>query len=178
MLFIIFYLLFFSIFCFIIIVVLFQEAKCTDSHILSPMSNRVAFATLGDRPSAYDFERSPILQDWVTATDVRIVFNRLSPDEAELYGVDDGTIEVNEINDDVQYEDNATISTLVDSIEQRYFYALAELAVGGRCRCNGHASRCIFDKFGRYACDCKHNTYGIDCEKCKPHSSIYATEYS
>uniref|UniRef100_A0A915DTU0 Netrin-1 n=1 Tax=Ditylenchus dipsaci TaxID=166011 RepID=A0A915DTU0_9BILA len=56
----------------------------------------------------------------------------------------------------------------MDSLKQRSFYSLAELAVGGRCKCNGHGSRCIFDKFGRYSCDCKHNTAGVDCEKCKP----------
>ena len=56
----------------------------------------------------------------------------------------------------------------IDSNKERYFYALSELAVGGRCKCNGHASRCIIDKMGRYTCDCKHNTAGPDCETCKP----------
>ncbi|KAH7700124.1 Unc-6 protein precursor, partial [Aphelenchoides avenae] len=130
-----------------------QEARCTNSHALSPMSSRIAFATLEGRPSAYEFEQSPVLQDWVTATDIRVVFNRLSPDQAELYGL------TNEINAN---------GTDFDLIKQRYFYSLAELAVGGRCKCNGHASRCIFDKTGRYSCDCKHNTAGTDCEKCKP----------
>ncbi|KAJ1373275.1 hypothetical protein KIN20_035634 [Parelaphostrongylus tenuis] len=45
---------------------------------------------------------------------------------------------------------------------------MGELAVGGRCKCNGHASRCIFDKMGRFTCDCKHNTAGTECETCKP----------
>lgn len=28
-----------------------------------------------------------------------------------------------------------------DSAQRNLFYALSELAVGGRCKCNGHASR-------------------------------------
>uniref|UniRef100_A0A914BVA5 Laminin N-terminal domain-containing protein n=1 Tax=Acrobeloides nanus TaxID=290746 RepID=A0A914BVA5_9BILA len=130
-----------------------QDARCSDAHSLNPTGNRVAFATLEGRPSAFDFEQSPVLQDWVTATDIRIIFNRLSPDQAELYGL------TNHIGENL---------TDLETIQQRYYYSLAELAVGGRCKCNGHAARCIFDKLGRYTCDCKHNTAGTDCEKCKP----------
>jgi hypothetical protein len=73
--------------------------------------------------------------------------------QAELYGL------TNHIGENL---------TDLETIQQRYYYSLAELAVGGRCKCNGHAARCIFDKLGRYTCDCKHNTAGTDCEKCKP----------
>ena len=51
--------------------------------------------------------------------------------------------------------------------EPQYF-SLADLAVGGRCKCNGHASRCIEDSSGKVTCDCRHNTAGTDCERCKP----------
>ncbi|OWR41472.1 Netrin-A [Danaus plexippus plexippus] len=51
-------------------------------------------------------------------------------------------------------------------------YAVSDFAVGGRCKCNGHASRCIPSKDEgqgtQLACDCKHNTAGRDCERCKP----------
>ncbi|KHN83556.1 Netrin unc-6 [Toxocara canis] len=130
-----------------------QEALCTDAHALTPMANRVAFATLEGRPSAFEFEQSPVLQDWVTATDIRIIFTRLSPDQAEIYGL------TNDIGTNI---------TDFDTIKQRYYYSMGELAVGGRCKCNGHASRCMFDKMGKYTCDCKHNTAGSDCEQCKP----------
>ncbi|VDK62285.1 unnamed protein product [Onchocerca ochengi] len=129
-----------------------QEALCTDTHALTSVPNRVAFATLEDRPSAFEFEHSPVLQDWVTATDIRVVFNRLSPDQAELYGL------TNEIGVNI---------TDMDQVKQQYYYSVGELAVGGRCKCNGHASRCILDKTGNYICDCKHNTAGADCERCK-----------
>lgn len=56
--------------------------------------------------------------------------------QTSLYGAS------NDVND---MPSNAT----EDNLKQRYFYAMGELAVGGRCKCNGHASRCIFDKMGR-----------------------------
>ncbi|CEF71277.1 Netrin-1a [Strongyloides ratti] len=130
-----------------------QEAICTNSHTMSPTASRVAFATLEGRPSAFRFEQSPILQDWVTATDIRIIFNKPSTFNEQLYAITDS----NNITDDISN----------DMIAKSY-YSMAELAVGGRCKCNGHASRCIYDKKGQYTCDCKHNTAGNDCERCKP----------
>ncbi|MCL4147100.1 UNVERIFIED_CONTAM: hypothetical protein GTU68_067059 [Idotea baltica] len=128
-----------------------QEALCTDAHLSqssasssSSHSSRIAFSTLEGRPSAYDFDSSPVLQDWVTATDVRVILDRLhpSPDESSL--------------------DNESAT------QEAFTYAAADLAVGGRCKCNGHASRCMPEKKGELACDCAHNTAGRDCEKCKP----------
>ena len=120
---------------------------------------RVAFVTLEGRPSAGDFDVSPVLQDWVTATDIRVVFHRVSAD-------------------------------LEESTDAGY-YSLSDFAVGGRCKCNGHAARCgpvatlpggvraSRRRSGRtrhrsgtegqlLACECRHNTAGVDCERCKP----------
>ncbi|PAV62519.1 hypothetical protein WR25_00149 [Diploscapter pachys] len=138
-----------------------QDAICTDSHVTSPAGgNRVAFAFLENRPSALHFESSPVLQDWVTATDIKIVFNRISADQAELYGIS------NEVTDALS--GSLANDSQTDPVQQRYFYSMGELAVGGRCKCNGHASRCTYDKMGKYTCDCKHNTMGSECEQCKP----------
>uniref|UniRef100_A0A158R5V7 Laminin N-terminal domain-containing protein n=1 Tax=Syphacia muris TaxID=451379 RepID=A0A158R5V7_9BILA len=128
-----------------------QEAICTRASS-SPLATRVAFATLEGRPSAFQFAHSPILQDWVTATDIKIVFNRLNPNQAELYGL------TNEVG---------VNATNLERIQTRYFYSLSDVAVGGRCKCNGHASRCIYDSMGNYVCDCQHNTAGSECERCK-----------
>ncbi|XP_035218069.1 netrin-1-like [Stegodyphus dumicola] len=120
-----------------------QEPLCADarSSIEPATGGRVAFSTLEGRPSAYDFDNSPVLQDWITATDIRIVLVRIKP--WTLGGSASNETELN-------------------------FYSMSDLAIGGRCKCNGHASRCITDTDGSLICDCKHNTAGKDCEKCKP----------
>lgn len=119
---------------------------------------RVAFVTLEGRPSAGEFDVSPVLQDWVTATDLRVVLQRVSVD-------DEAAVDVRH-------------------------YSLSDFAVGGRCKCNGHAASCGLlpggdggtsrRRSGRtrqrsggpdghhLACHCRHNTAGVDCERCKP----------
>ncbi|KAG8184441.1 hypothetical protein JTE90_026359 [Oedothorax gibbosus] len=126
-----------------------QEALCADSNVGTDVgtSTRVAFSTLEGRPSAYDFDNSPVLQDWVTATDIKVVFNRLTAPESH---------------------DNETNETMSQQQAGSFFYAVSDFAVGGRCKCNGHASRCVHDREGQLSCDCKHNTAGRDCERCKP----------
>ena len=53
-----------------------------------------------------------------------------------------------------------------------YYFAISNLVVGGRCRCNGHASECIEsvtdDGKSKLKCKCEHNTDGDDCDKCLP----------
>ncbi|XP_027875481.1 laminin subunit gamma-1 [Xiphophorus couchianus] len=120
-----------------------QEALCTDDFSdISPLTGgNVAFSTLEGRPSAYNFDNSPILQDWVTATDIRVTLNRLNTFGDEVF------------ND--------------PKVLKSYYYAISDFAVGGRCKCNGHASECVKDSGGRLVCDCKHNTEGVDCSVCK-----------
>ncbi|KAF0029272.1 hypothetical protein F2P81_018377 [Scophthalmus maximus] len=43
---------------------------------------------------------------------------------------------------------------------------LSDVQVGGRCKCNGHASRCRRDDAGRAVCVCEHHTAGPDCDVC------------
>ena len=114
-----------------------QEAVCSEDP--NPLSTRVAFSLLEGRPSAYDFDNSPVLQDWVTATDIRIVLVRSPPTKLPVNATDSG-----------------------------FSYSVADLSVGGRCKCNGHASRCVPDQEGTLACECQHNTAGRDCERCRP----------
>ena len=94
-----------------------QEAICTDSHLAH--NNRIGFSTLEARPSFNEFDTSPVLQDWITATDVKIVFNRLMTPQKYYSSKTDGN----------------------------YYLALSELAIGGRCKCNGHASKCIVSRY-------------------------------
>ncbi|XP_037257223.1 netrin-G2 isoform X1 [Falco rusticolus] len=48
----------------------------------------------------------------------------------------------------------------------KYFYAVSNIEVTGRCKCNLHANLCTF-KEGSLQCECEHNTTGQDCGKCK-----------
>uniref|UniRef100_A0A4W3JXR0 Laminin subunit gamma 1 n=1 Tax=Callorhinchus milii TaxID=7868 RepID=A0A4W3JXR0_CALMI len=121
-----------------------QQALCTDEFSdISPLTGgNVAFSTLEGRPSAYNFDNSPVLQDWVTATDIRVTLNRLNTFGDEVF------------ND--------------PKVLKSYYYAISDFAVGGRCKCNGHSSECLKDDFGKLVCNCKHNTMGVDCDACQP----------
>uniref|UniRef100_A0A673JGZ4 Laminin subunit gamma-1 n=1 Tax=Sinocyclocheilus rhinocerous TaxID=307959 RepID=A0A673JGZ4_9TELE len=93
-----------------------QQTLCTDEFSdISPLTGgNVAFSTLEGRPSAYNFDNSPVLQNWVTATDIRVTLNRLNTFGDEVF------------ND--------------PKVLKSYYYAISDFAVGGRCKCNGHAS--------------------------------------
>uniref|UniRef100_A0A8C3UM43 Laminin subunit gamma 3 n=1 Tax=Catharus ustulatus TaxID=91951 RepID=A0A8C3UM43_CATUS len=121
-----------------------QVAFCSDEFSdISPLSGgNVAFSTLEGRPSAYNFDGSPALQEWVTVTDLLISLNRL-----------------NTFGDDI-FKDPKVL--------QSYYYAISDFSVGGRCKCNGHASECAPDEAGQLVCVCQHHTAGADCERCQP----------
>ncbi|XP_059494145.1 netrin-G2-like isoform X18 [Stegostoma tigrinum] len=48
----------------------------------------------------------------------------------------------------------------------KYFYAISNVEIVGRCKCNMHANSCYF-KDGNLMCECEHNTTGQDCGKCR-----------
>lgn len=84
------------------------RALCSDEFSdIAPLSGgSVAFSTLENRPSAYDFQTSVEMSDWVTATDIKITLNRLN-----TFG-DQWT------ND---YK-----------VLRSYFYAISDISIGGR----------------------------------------------
>ncbi|EGW14369.1 Laminin subunit gamma-3 [Cricetulus griseus] len=121
-----------------------RVAFCTSEFSdISPLNGgNVAFSTLEGRPSAYSFEESPVLQEWVTSTELLISLDRL-----------------NTFGDDI-FKDPRVL--------QSYYYAVSDFSVGGRCKCNGHANECGPNEAGQLACHCQHNTTGVDCERCLP----------
>eukprot|EP00063_Salmo_salar_P022063 XP_013996898.1 PREDICTED: netrin-G2-like [Salmo salar] len=48
----------------------------------------------------------------------------------------------------------------------KYFYAISNIEVPARCKCNLHASLCLLQE-GDLQCQCEHNTTGQDCQRCK-----------
>uniref|UniRef100_A0A3Q1G9Z2 Netrin 5 n=1 Tax=Acanthochromis polyacanthus TaxID=80966 RepID=A0A3Q1G9Z2_9TELE len=121
------------------------EPLCSDPRPLQRQRGGMvlAFSTLDGRPSSPDFDYSPTLQDWVTATDIRVVFHQ-----------------VDKLNTD------NTLPPAFTSPAQAPL-ALSDLQVGGRCKCNGHASRCRRDDAGHAVCVCEHHTAGPDCDVCE-----------
>ncbi|KAL4219663.1 Laminin-type epidermal growth factor-like domai [Mactra antiquata] len=119
-------------------------ATCSDEYSdISPLTGgEVPFSTLEGRPDAENFENSKTLQDWVTATDIRIVLTRMNTFGDEIFGD--------------------------PRVLRSYFYAIDDLAVGARCKCNGHASSCEIAPNRELICECQHNTTGPDCNICKP----------
>lgn len=123
-------------------------AICTDEFSdISPLTGgSVAFSTLEGRPSAFEFSESPELQEWVTATDIKIVLTRMNTFGDEVFGD--------------------------PKVLKSYFYAISDLAVGARCKCNGHGSSCeiVRDQNleDQLVCYCEHFTTGPDCGQCLP----------
>ena len=121
-----------------------NQAICVKeySDIVPLTGGTLAFVSLRDRPSAYSFFESETLQEWVTAVAIRIVLNRLNTYGDEVFGD--------------------------PKVLKSYYYAISDIAVGGKCKCHGHANSCPKDVDGELYCQCQHNTAGRDCEKCKP----------
>ncbi|XP_036890314.1 netrin-3 isoform X3 [Sturnira hondurensis] len=117
------------------------EALCFPEPQTQPDGGGLlAFSVQDSSPPGLDLDSSPVLQDWVTATDIQVVLTR-----------------------------PAMLGDTGDSKAMApYSYSATELQVGGRCKCNGHASRCLLDTQGHLICDCQHGTEGPDCGRCKP----------
>ncbi|XP_018608066.1 netrin-G2 isoform X3 [Scleropages formosus] len=49
---------------------------------------------------------------------------------------------------------------------RKYFYAISNIEVPARCKCNLHAAQCTVRE-GNLQCECEHNTTGQDCGRCK-----------
>uniref|UniRef100_H2Y3Y8 Netrin-1 n=1 Tax=Ciona savignyi TaxID=51511 RepID=H2Y3Y8_CIOSA len=118
-----------------------QEVLCSEnfSEVYPYSRGIIVFNPRDGRPSDEDFDNSYILQEWVTATDVKIVLSGLN--------------------------DIPPVATRASTTALSY-YAINDISIGGICKCNGHAERCLMKK-GKMVCDCKHKTTGPNCDMCK-----------
>lgn len=119
-----------------------STAICTEKYSsISPQKGGKVFF---DFKTRYDEEADffhPFIQEYLHTTDLRI---RL------LYP---GT---NGLENGGKTED----------ILNQFYYAISDLSIIGRCRCNGHAQFCDYNTTTK--CECLHNTDGSDCEQCLP----------
>ncbi|KAF7638707.1 putative effector protein [Meloidogyne graminicola] len=101
-------------------------AKCSKeySNITPLCGGDVIFSTLEEHSSINNFEENEILQEWITATEIKMKF----------------------------FNPRNSFRT--------YYYAITDIAINGKCKCNGHSNECV--------CVCQHNTGGIDCNECLP----------
>jgi laminin gamma 1 len=83
-------------------------ALCTDEFSdIAPLTGAsVAFSTLEGRPSAKKFDTSEELKEWVTATDIKIVLNRLNTFGDEIFNKSE--------------------------VLRSYYYAISDISMGGR----------------------------------------------
>lgn len=156
-------------------------------------SGRIAFSTLeaNKQTGMSETADEAKLSDWTSATDIRIVLDRhqaswiqsslavhahhshLAPSNAANLTTSKSTgppvaspaPTANKLT--VSEEQQENLNQLTNPSDT-YNYALSDLTVGGRCKCNGHAQRCVHSEDGQLRCDCRHNTAGRDCERCAP----------
>ncbi|KAH9280970.1 Laminin-like protein lam-2 [Echinococcus granulosus] len=127
-----------------------DDVICREEYsTLQPLyDGEVVFSVINGRPGTDDFFHNPILQDWSTASQIKVELQKMHTfgDEA-----------------------NAESDTLLT-----YYFAIRKFTVGGRCMCNGHGNDCR--PVGSYGpnpklvcvCDPAHHTAGDNCERCAP----------
>ncbi|CAI2351123.1 unnamed protein product [Caenorhabditis sp. 36 PRJEB53466] len=123
----------------------------TDMSNLQPLENaEMVIKILEHRPSSLQFATSEALQNFTRATNIRLRLLGTRTLQGHL-------MDMNEWKD--------------PTVTRRYFYAIKEIMIGGRCVCNGHAVTCDILEPQRpksLLCRCEHNTCGDMCERCCP----------
>ena len=119
------------------------NAVCTQEYSsIDPQRNGVVMFDFSKRYSKSNFWNRNV-QNYLWATDIRI--RMLYPGAA------------------VAESANPTESNL-----KQFYYAISDITIASRCKCNGHAKWCDYPNESGKNCDCYHDTAGDDCEMCKP----------
>ncbi|XP_060743133.1 netrin-G1 [Tachysurus vachellii] len=157
----------------------FYATDCLDAFTMDPRSVReMSQSTLLDIICTEDYSRGYVWKyDKTVRFEIKDRFALFAGPRlhnmASLYGQLDTTKNLRDfftLTDlRIKLLRPATGSTTVDEENlSRYFYAISDIKVQGRCKCNLHANSCVFDK-GKLSCVCEHNTTGVDCSRCKKH---------
>ncbi|XP_050097931.1 laminin subunit alpha isoform X1 [Anopheles aquasalis] len=129
-----------------------DDVICTMEHskIVPLEGGEIPIRLLNNRPSANNYFNSSTLQEWSRATNIRIRLLRTKNLLGHLMSV----------------------ARQDPTVTRRYFYSIKDISIGGRCVCNGHANTCnVLDPRSPtriLACQCQHNTCGIQCAECCP----------
>ncbi|XP_046390071.1 laminin subunit alpha-like [Ischnura elegans] len=126
----------------------------TQSKLIEPVKTGVKFdrdeifiPLVKNRPSARYFYKSPVLQEWTKATNIRLRFLQPNTHKANLM----------------------SLATEDPSVTRRHFYSVKHISMFSYCVCNGHADTCLHKnpaKNNILACECQHNTCGDHCDSC------------
>ena len=132
-----------------------QKIKADDSVVCAtefskilPIEGGEIFVPLTKgRPSEDNIQTSETMLKWLEATNIRIKLMQTKTMLGHLMSVAQG--------------DN--------TVTRRYYYAIKEISIGGRCVCNGHAYICppMEDNNNKLKCMCEHHTQGLNCEECE-----------
>uniref|UniRef100_A0A3Q3D4E5 Laminin subunit alpha 3 n=1 Tax=Hippocampus comes TaxID=109280 RepID=A0A3Q3D4E5_HIPCM len=123
----------------------------TDYSRIVPLENgEIVVSLINGRPGSRDFTRSPVLQDFTRATNVRLHFLRTNTLLGHLIS---------------KAQRDPTVT-------RRYYYSIKDISIGGRCVCHGHAQVCGSSRNrenpNKLQCECRHNTCGESCDRCCP----------
>ena len=107
------------------------------SKILPIEGGEVFVPLTKGRPSEDNIQQSEKMMEWLEATNIRIRLMQTKTMLGHLMSVAQG--------------DN--------TVTRRYYYAIKEISIGGRCVCNGHAYICPpLGDSQVLQCECQHNT--------------------
>jgi len=108
-----------------------------------------------------------VMQDWITATDIRIILSRPAASVSTAVQQLGDEHHLDHHHHHPHHQQHQQLSGPESSTS--HYYSMSDFAVGARCKCNGHAARCAVSTRDnkRLACECRHNTDGKDCERCK-----------
>ncbi|KPM02403.1 paramyosin-like protein 1, partial [Sarcoptes scabiei] len=129
---------------------------------LVPLENgEIAISLINGRPSADNFSMSTTLQEWTTATNIRLRFLRPKTTLGHFISV-------------AREEPTVTRRVsfawlLIEIFKTKFLQILLNINIGGQCVCNGHASQCDQNSPAdplKLSCACQHHTCGWQCEKC------------